>query len=158
MTRMAQECDSILHIRAKVDSHDELQESKMGTEEHKEKSETSNDCIRFCSVEKPLRVRNLVDIISHEVPIKNLTSKLAKFLRAATHENIAEQRLNLCSVCSISILRCEKCSQTWRLLDPSFSICTSDIHMPHECCTQVRLSTSHTKMEETRQAIWCCLD
>jgi hypothetical protein len=153
MTRMAQERDSILRIRAKVDSHDELEESKIGTEEHKEKSEASNDRIRFCSVEKPLRVRNLVDVISHEVPIKNLTSKLAKFLRAATHENITEQRLNVCSVCSIPIFCREKCSQTWRSLDPSFSICTSDICMPHECCTQVRLSTSHTEMEETRQAI-----
>ena len=103
MTRMAQERDSILRIRAKVDSYDELEESKIGTEEHMEKSKASNDRIRFCSVEKPLRVRSLVEVISHEVPIKNLASKLAKFLRATTHENITEQRLNVCSVCSIYI-------------------------------------------------------
>jgi hypothetical protein len=153
MTRMAQERDSILRIRAKVDSHDELEESKLGTEEHMEKSEASNDRIRFCSVEKALRVRNLAAVISHEAPIKNFTSKLAKFLRATTHENITEQRLNVCSVCTIHIFRCEKCPQTWYFLDPSISICTSDICMPHECRNQVRLSTSHTDMEETRKAI-----
>ena len=98
---MAQECDSILRIRAKVDSYNELQETQLGTEEILQRPETSEDRIRFCSVEKPLRVKQLAGLVSHEVPISKFTWKLARFLRAMTGQDITEKRLAACSVCAV---------------------------------------------------------
>jgi hypothetical protein len=100
---MAQERDSILRIRAKVDSYDELQETQLGTEEIVQRPETSEDRIRFCSVEKPLRVNQLAGLISHEVPISKFTRKLARFLRATTGKDITEKHLAVCSVCTVLI-------------------------------------------------------
>jgi hypothetical protein len=137
MTRMAQERDSILRIRAKVDSYDELKETQMGTEETLENPEAAEDRIKFCSVEKALRVRHLAEIISHEVSIQKFTSRLAKFLRATTGEDITEQRLNVCSVCAIYHFSHEEPAQIFYLLDSSISICTSEVCLLHECCTQV---------------------
>ena len=101
MTKMAQERDSILRVRAKVDNHDELEETRIGTEETLERSQTAEDRIRFCSVEKPLRVKHLVEIISHEVSMHKFTWKLAKFLQATIGKDITEQRPTICSVCAI---------------------------------------------------------
>ena len=134
---MAQERDSILRIRAKVDSYDELQETQMGTEETLESTEAADTRIRFCSVEKALRVRHLAEIISHEVSTQKFTSRLAKFLRAATGEDITEQRLNVCSVCAIYHFSHKEAPQTFYLLDSSISICTGEVCLLYECCTQV---------------------
>jgi hypothetical protein len=99
---MAQERDNILRIRAKVDNHDELEETRMGTEEILERTgPATEDRVRFCSVEKPLRVRHLAEIISREVSIQNFTLTLAKFLQATIGEDVTEQWLNVCSVCGV---------------------------------------------------------
>ena len=138
MTRMAQERDSILHVCAKVDSYDELAEIQIGTEEMPdgESPEAADNRIRFCSVEKPLQVKNLAEIVFCEVSVRRFTSKLAKFLRVTIGEDITEKRLEVCSVCASFHFSHKEPHQTLHFSDPSISICTSEVCLPHESCAQ----------------------
>lgn len=106
MTRMAQERDSILRIRAKIDAHDEMEEAKATSNETLGAFNDADDRIQLCSREKPVRVQRLMGNISSELPVKySLAAKLAKFLHANSDGDITVGRLNNCSVCvSISFV------------------------------------------------------
>lgn len=104
MTCMAQERDSILRIRAKVDAYDELKEAKVVSEEVTKSvvASDTDDRIQLCSADKPERFRKFIGSITSELPINSsiqVVTKLVKFLNENTNEAISEQRLATSPVC-----------------------------------------------------------
>jgi GTP cyclohydrolase I len=100
MTRMAQERDSILRIRAKVDAYDEMEENTSSSDKAFAAHGNENDRIQLCSREKPLRVYRLMETVAIELSVKSpLITKLARFLRENSDEVITESQVKDCSVC-----------------------------------------------------------
>ena len=119
MTRMAQERDSILCVRAKVDSYDELEEANIGADENGRTSESPKDMdehIKLCSPRKAHWMSLLAENVSCEISITGFTSKLAKFLKASSGADIMENRLKVCSVCV------SPAHFNWDPANPSFQI------------------------------------
>ena len=89
MTTMAQERDSILRIRQKVDSYDEMQEFEdikpSATNDHAEA------CITFCSGQKAARVADIAK--ANEFSECNFTLLLSRFLGGTT-----QKQLETCTV------------------------------------------------------------
>jgi hypothetical protein len=139
MTRMAQERDSILRIRAKVDSYDELEESRLVARETPDHPDTADDRIRFCSVQKAIHVKRLARNIFTELSIQGFTLMLAQCLQEATGENVTETRLNISSVSILAL--CSQPAKLMHLLDPQISFNSCKIYLPHECIPQVRISS-----------------
>jgi hypothetical protein len=133
---MAQERDSILRVRAKIDSHDELEEANIDPDETGKTLESHGDTedrVTFCSAQRPQRVRVLAKDVSHEISISGFVSKLAKFLKAFTGADITEPRLKVCSVCDS--LTCLNWDAANIRSDSSMSFYASEVHLPHERCT-----------------------
>jgi hypothetical protein len=107
MTRMAEERDSILRIRAKVDSFDEWEESLDAT--LPASSEDPPDSrVSLCSPQKPVRVQDISSRLApQEFRFSNFANRLAQFLHHYGGTKVPVQRLQSCSVC-FDFFRCEK--------------------------------------------------
>lgn len=104
MTRMAEERDSILRIRAQVDSHDEMMES---TEETSQASTvpSTTECPRvvFCAQQKQMRVSHVLHQIG-PLTENNLTGQefvkvLSRFLKDFTDAELGYREVPGCVVC-----------------------------------------------------------
>jgi len=103
MTRMAEERNSILRVRAEVDSYDEREESQ-GVEPALSDN-LPDSCVSLCAPQKYVRVWNIsVGLSPSEFGFSNFTSRLAKFLHTYGGTKVSLQRLENCSVCRVSIL------------------------------------------------------
>ena len=81
MTRMAQERDSILRLRAKVDSHDEYEESLIDTAPAA-LTDPSDNRIVLCAPQRPFRLRQVsLGRLAQDFEFENFGSSLAKFFR-----------------------------------------------------------------------------
>ena len=97
MTRMAEERDSILRIRAKIDSCDEWEEAQdskpAASDDH------SDSRVSLCAPQKLMRVWNISDgLATQEFGLANFASQLAKFLHLYGGLNVNIKRLETCSV------------------------------------------------------------
>jgi hypothetical protein len=97
MTRMAEERDSILRIRAKVDSYDEWQESVTDTSPA---SSSQGDRIILCAPQKKFRVHRYPHLLRREgVNVEKFSHWLSTFLRDYRAVTINRQQLDRCIVC-----------------------------------------------------------
>ena len=98
MTRMAQERDSILRLRAKVDSHDEYQESVIESSPAT-LADPSDNRIELCAPQRPFRLQQVSSgRLAPDFVFENFARSLAKFLRLYGGLNINRQRLENCGV------------------------------------------------------------
>lgn len=97
MTRMAQERDSILRIRARVDWYDDQEERKIManiSSAHKD----SDERVCFCAVQPPLRIQRVAMNAANEHSFRSFIPTLAKYLCSTVDKTITEMCLNGCSV------------------------------------------------------------
>jgi len=98
MTRMAEERDSVLRIRAKVDSFDEWEES-LDAPSPVPSENPPDSRVSLCSPQKPVRVQNVTfGLAPQEFGFSNFTSRLAQFLHHYGGTKVPVQRLQSCSV------------------------------------------------------------
>jgi hypothetical protein len=94
---MAEERDSILRIRAKIDSCDEWEEAQdakpVVSDDHSESR------VSLCAPQKPVRVWNVSNALAtQEFGLANFVNRLAKFLHLYGGLNVSIKRLETCSV------------------------------------------------------------
>lgn len=100
MTRMAQERDNLLRIRAKVDQYDELEERELG---EPEPIPLDSSRTRLGSPCPPTRVSGFLRLITtaeEDLPVQQFTKKLAGFLRLLSSERCSEKQLQMQMVSS----------------------------------------------------------
>jgi hypothetical protein len=133
MTRMAEERDSILRIRAKVDNFDEWQESQDATPSTT--PDNPPDCrVSLCSPGKPVRVYNISATLAQEFGLSNFANRLAKFLHIYGGRKVSLQRLEACSVCQILIVAGQKTHLP--IPDMSVQLHADQLCVHDECRTQ----------------------
>lgn len=94
---MAQERDSILRIRARVDWHDDQEERKIMSD-ISVTPQGSDERVCFCAVQRPLRIQRVATAAVDEHSFKSFIPTLAKYLRGTVDNTITDARLNGCSV------------------------------------------------------------
>lgn len=94
MTKKVEECDSILRIRAKVDSHGAYIES-LALDEDEEilDSEAQISRISLCSSEKTVSVAHVLSTMQHKLNLHNFTACLANFFRAQLDIKVSQKYL-----------------------------------------------------------------
>ena len=98
MTRMAEERDSILRIRAKVDSFDEWEES-LDARPSVEPENPLDSWVLLCAPQKPVRVQDISSKLApQEFRCSNFASRLVQFLHLYAGTKINVKRLQSCSV------------------------------------------------------------
>jgi len=106
MTRMAEERDNILRIRAKVDSFDEWEESQDAKPAVIDNLTDSR--VLLCAPQKPTRVWDIsAKLAPQEFGTSNFTNRLVKFLHIYAGTRVSKQRLEFCSVRHNSVC-CQK--------------------------------------------------
>jgi hypothetical protein len=102
MTTMAQERDSILQIRQKVDSYDEMEELKDAALPTTD--EGLNVHIAFCSAQNAVRIADIAR--SDEFLICNFMLLLSRFLQANGQCSVTRKQLETCAVWSVMMSLC----------------------------------------------------
>ena len=100
MTRMNEERDSILRIRAKVDSFDDWKESTAKTPTPPSINHADTRIV-LCSPQKLIRViRFSIAEARQEFNLNNFSTKLAKFFKVNCNVKTTRQQLETCAVSS----------------------------------------------------------
>jgi hypothetical protein len=95
---MAQERDSILRLRAKVDSHDKYEESLIDTAPAA-LTDPSDNRIVLCAPQRPFRLRQVsLGRLAQDFEFENFGSSLAKFFRLYGGLDVTQPRLESCGV------------------------------------------------------------
>ena len=98
MTRMAEERDSILRIRAKVDSFDEWEES-LDARPSMESENSLDSRVSLCAPQRPVRVQDISSKLApQEFGCLNFSNRLVQFLALYGGTKINIKRLQSCSV------------------------------------------------------------
>jgi hypothetical protein len=130
MTTMAQERDSILRIRQKVDSYDEMEELKdtVPATTH----ESLDTRIAFCSAQNAVRIADIAG--SDEFSRWNFMLLLSRFLQVHGQLSVTRKQLGTCTVWSImmSLFR-QMMSLVCVYVDTAPPFYAHHLCLPHEC-------------------------
>lgn len=101
MTQKAEERDSILRVRAKVDSYDELEESRFESAAATNEAGTNDNRIVFCAAQKWVRVGKIAaGLAKQEFSVNDFARKLSHFLRDFADTKVTVQGSMDWVVCS----------------------------------------------------------
>jgi hypothetical protein len=134
MTTMAQERDSILRIRQKVNSYDEMEELKDSAPPSTHESIDTH--ITFCSAQNAARIADIAG--SDEFSKWNFTLSLSRFLQAHGQLSVTRKQLGTCTVQSIMMsLFCQMLNLVCDYTDTPLFFYAHHLCLPHECHPQV---------------------
>ena len=134
MTTMAQERDSILRIRQKVDSYDEMEELKDSAPPST--NESLNTRVAFCSAQNAVRIADIAGL--DEFSKWNVMPLLSRFLQAHRQLSITRKQLGTCTVRSIMTPSfCQMLSFICDYADTPLFFYVHHLRLPHECHHQV---------------------